>query len=97
MVIEGLLHPQIQYPVTPDGSLPIEYQIMLDPRNTYVCAANTNKIVLGTSPIGMLFHNRGVLARRFATLDVLSEGRTLVITNPFSSINMRLLSIAEYP
>ena len=40
-------------------------------------AANTNKIVLGTSVIDMLFHNPVVLARRFATLDVLSEGRTI--------------------
>ena len=51
---------------------------MLDPLETltYV-AANTNKIALGTSVIDMLFHNPVVLARRFATLDVLSEGRTI--------------------
>ncbi|MFL6423300.1 MAG: LLM class flavin-dependent oxidoreductase, partial [Nitrososphaeraceae archaeon] len=40
-------------------------------------AANTNKIALGTSVIDMLFHNPVVLARRFATLDVLSEGRAI--------------------
>ena len=62
----------------PDGSLPIEYQIMLDPLETltYV-AANTNKIALGTSVIDMLFHNPVILAKRFATLDVLSEGRVV--------------------
>jgi hypothetical protein len=51
---------------------------MLDPLETltYV-AANTNKIALGTSVIDMLFHNPVVLARRFAALDVLSEGRTI--------------------
>jgi alkanesulfonate monooxygenase SsuD/methylene tetrahydromethanopterin reductase-like flavin-dependent oxidoreductase (luciferase family) len=80
-VFERLLwpiNPQTPYPVTPDGSLPIEYQIVLDPLETltYV-AANTNKIALGTGVIDMLFHNPVVLARRFATLDVLSGGRTI--------------------
>src|SRR6187200_126453 len=72
------INPQTPYPATPDGSLPIQYQIMLDPLEilTYV-AANTNKIALGTSVIDMLFHNPVVLARRFATLDVLSEGRAI--------------------
>ena len=58
-VFERLLwpiNPQTPYVATPDGSLPIEYQIMLDPLETltYV-AANTNKIALGTSVIDMLF------------------------------------------
>jgi probable F420-dependent oxidoreductase len=80
-VFERLLwpiNPQTPYGGTPDGSLPIEYQIMFDPLETltYV-AANTNKIALGTSVIDMLFHNPVVLARRFATLDVLSEGRII--------------------
>jgi probable F420-dependent oxidoreductase len=80
-VFERLLwpiNPQTPYVATPDGSLPIEYQIMLDPLETltYV-AANTNKIALGTSIIDMLFHNPVILARRFATLDILSEGRSI--------------------
>jgi probable F420-dependent oxidoreductase len=80
-VFERLLwpiNPQTPYPATPDGSLPNEYQIILDPLETltYV-AANTNKIALGTSVIDMLFHNPVILARRFATLDVLSEGRSI--------------------
>jgi probable F420-dependent oxidoreductase len=52
--------------------------MVLDPLETltYV-AANTNKIALGTCVIDMLFHNPVVLARRFATLDVLSEGRAI--------------------
>jgi probable F420-dependent oxidoreductase len=80
-VFERLLwpiNPQTPYGGTPDGSLPSEYQIMFDPLDTltYV-AANTNKIVLGTSVMDMLFHNPVVLARRFATLDVLSEGRSI--------------------
>ncbi|HEX7209052.1 MAG TPA: TIGR03619 family F420-dependent LLM class oxidoreductase [Nitrososphaeraceae archaeon] len=80
-VFERLLwpiNPQTPYVGTPDGSLPIEYQIMLDPLETltYV-AANTNKIALGTSVMDMLFHNPVILARRFATLDILSEGRSI--------------------
>jgi probable F420-dependent oxidoreductase len=80
-VFERLLwpiNPQTPYPATPDGSLPNEYQTMLDPLETLTyMAANTNKIALGTSVVDMLFHNPVVLARRFATLDVLSEGRTI--------------------
>lgn len=72
------LNPQTPYPGTPDGSLPIEYQKVFDPLETltYV-SANTNKISLGTAVIDMLFHNPVILARRFATLDVLSEGRAI--------------------
>ena len=80
-VFERLLwpiNPQTPYPATPDGSLPNEYQIILDPLETLTfVAANTNKIALGTSVIDMLFHNPVILARRFATLDVLSEGRAI--------------------
>jgi len=72
------LKPQTPYPVSPDGSLPTEYLTVFDPLETltYV-AANTNRITLGTSVIDTLFHNPVILARRFATLDILSEGRTI--------------------
>jgi probable F420-dependent oxidoreductase len=72
------LKPQTPYPLTPDGSYPIEFQSLLEPLEalTFV-AANTNKISLGSSIIDMLFHNPVVLARRFATLDILSEGRAI--------------------
>jgi alkanesulfonate monooxygenase SsuD/methylene tetrahydromethanopterin reductase-like flavin-dependent oxidoreductase (luciferase family) len=54
-VFERLLwpiSPQTPYGGTPDGSLPIEYQIMFDPLETLTfAAANTNKIALGTSVI----------------------------------------------
>lgn len=80
-VFERLLwptHPQTRYPATTDGSLPEEYQIMLDPLETLTfIAANTNKISLGTSVIDMLFHNPVVLARRFASLDIFSQGRSI--------------------
>ena len=72
------LEPQTPYPGTPDGSLPTFSQNVLDPLETLTfVAANTNKIALGTSVIDMLFHNPVILARQFATLDVLSEGRAI--------------------
>jgi probable F420-dependent oxidoreductase len=80
-VFERLLwpiSPQTPYVATPDGSLPVEYQRVFDPLETLTfVAAKTNKITLGTSVIDILFHNPVVLARRFATLDVLSEGRAI--------------------
>jgi probable F420-dependent oxidoreductase len=72
------IKPQTPYPNTPDGSFPIEFQSVLDTLETLTfVAANTNKIALGTSVVDMLFHNPVVLARRFATLDILSEGRSI--------------------
>jgi alkanesulfonate monooxygenase SsuD/methylene tetrahydromethanopterin reductase-like flavin-dependent oxidoreductase (luciferase family) len=63
---------------SPDGTLPTYYQNVLDPLETLTfAAANTDKITLGTSVIDMLFHNPVILARRFATLDVLSQGRSI--------------------
>jgi probable F420-dependent oxidoreductase len=72
------LKPQTPYVATPDGSLPVQYQNVLDPLETltYV-AGNTERISLGTCLIDMLFHNPVVLARRFATLDILSRGRAI--------------------
>ena len=80
-VFERLLwpiKPQTPYPVTQDGSLPEEYQTTLDPLETLTfTAAHTSKISLGTSVVDMLFHNPVVLARRFASLDLFSEGRAI--------------------
>ena len=80
-VFERLLwpiKPKTPYVATPDGSLPVQYQNVLDPLEilTYV-AGYTNQISLGTCLIDMLFHNPVVLARRFATLDLLSSGRVI--------------------
>lgn len=70
------LNPQTPYGLTPDGSLPTFYQNVFDPLETLTfAAANTNNIALGTCVIDMLFHNPVILARRFTTLDVLSQGR----------------------
>lgn len=80
-VLERLLwpvNPQSPYPATPDGSLPSAYQSVLDPLDTLsFVAANTDNISLGTSVIDALFHNPVVLGKRFATLDILSEGRVI--------------------
>lgn len=70
--------PQTPYVASPDGSLPAEYQNVLDPLSTLTyLAGNTERISLGTSIIDMLFHNPVILARQFATLDVLSRGRAI--------------------
>jgi probable F420-dependent oxidoreductase len=80
-VFERLLwpiKPKTPYVATPDGSLPVQYQNVLDPLETLTyLAGHTNEIYLGTCLIDMLFHNPVVLARRFATLDVLSNGRAI--------------------
>lgn len=80
-VAERLLwpvNPQTPYPGTADGSLPTFYQRVFDPLETLsFVAGKTKKIMLGTSVIDMLFHNPVVLAKRFATLDLLSDGRSL--------------------
>jgi probable F420-dependent oxidoreductase len=72
------LKPQTPYGVTPDGSLPTEYQTVLDPLDvlTYV-AANTSKISLGQCVIDMFFYTPIMLAKRYATLDILSQGRVI--------------------
>jgi len=80
-VLERLLWPTsplTPHPGTPNGSFPEDWQNVLDPLEllTFV-AAITKKIFLGTSVIDMFFHNPVILARRFATLDVLSSGRAL--------------------
>jgi len=80
-VIERLLwplKPQSPYGGIPDMPIPTEYQNILDPLETltYV-AGNTERISLGTSIIDMLYHSPVELARRFATLDILSGGRVI--------------------
>jgi alkanesulfonate monooxygenase SsuD/methylene tetrahydromethanopterin reductase-like flavin-dependent oxidoreductase (luciferase family) len=72
------IKPQTPYVATPDGSLPVEYQNVLDPLTTLTYVAGvTERISLGTSVIDMFFQNPVVLGRRFATLDILSNGRAI--------------------
>jgi alkanesulfonate monooxygenase SsuD/methylene tetrahydromethanopterin reductase-like flavin-dependent oxidoreductase (luciferase family) len=57
------LKPQTPYAGTSDGSLPLQYQTVLDPLETITyLAANTEQISLGTCLIDMLFHNPVILA-----------------------------------
>src|SRR5215216_5828788 len=80
-VLERLLwpiNPQNPYPGTKDGKVSNDWQYIFDPLEILIfVSAYTNKIALGTSVIDMLFHNPVILARRFATLDILSEGRAI--------------------
>ena len=72
------INPQTPYVASPDRSLPIVYQNVLDPLTTltYV-AAVTERISLGTSIIDMFFQNPVVLSKRVTALDILSDGRAI--------------------
>ena len=73
------IEPQSPYPGTPDGSLPEEYKINLDPLESLTyAAAHTSRIALGTSVLDIPYYNPVMLARRLTTLDVLSGGRLRV-------------------
>jgi probable F420-dependent oxidoreductase len=81
-VLERLLWPlapKEPYPAAPDGRLPETYQTVLDPIETLTfVAAHTVKVQLGTSVLVLPYHSPIQLARRIASLDVLSNGRVLV-------------------
>ncbi len=81
-VLERLLWPlapKEPYPAAPDGRLPETYQTVLDPIETLTfVAAHTVKVQLGTSVLVLPYHSPIQLARRLASLDVLSNGRVLV-------------------
>jgi probable F420-dependent oxidoreductase len=72
------LAPRAPYPVG-DGTLPEYFKRSMDPIEALAfAAAHTRRITLGTSILNMPFYNPVVLARRLATLDVLSGGRLRV-------------------
>jgi len=79
-VLERLLRPLNPRPTPerPSPAMPESYANVYDPLETlaYV-AAKTERIKLGTSIIDALFHVPAILARRFATLDRLSDGRVI--------------------
>ena len=80
-VLERLIwpiHPQNPYPGSQDGKFPQDWQYILDPIETLTfVASKTKRIKLGTSVVDMLFHNPLILSKRFATLDILSDGRAI--------------------
>ena len=72
------VNPIIPYPATKDGKLPDEYKIVFDPIESLTfAAAVTSRIRLGTSVLVLGNHFPLSLARRLATLDVLSRGRLI--------------------
>jgi probable F420-dependent oxidoreductase len=74
-VLERLLWP---ISPRPGENFPSDWQEVLEPLEllTFV-AAITDRIKLGTSVIDIFFHNPVILAKRFATLDLLSGGRAI--------------------
>lgn len=78
-VFERLLwpiNPRDPYPPSRDGSWPVNFQNVFDPIETLTfVAAHTRNVRLGTSALVLPYHQPIQLARRLATLDVLSEGR----------------------
>src|SRR5215831_18693395 len=69
------LNPQSAYRGTSDGTLPIEYQNALDPLDVLVYVAANIKS--GTAVMDMFYYTPIMLAKRLATLDVLSQGRVI--------------------
>lgn len=78
-VLDRLLapvEPRSPYPGSPDGALPEPYTSCLDPLATLAfAAAGTTTLGLGTSVLNLPWYRPLDLARRLATLDVLSGGR----------------------
>lgn len=73
------LEPRVPYPASPDGKLPERSQRVLDPLDTLAfVAARTERLGLGTSVLNLPYYNPVLLARRLATIDVLSRGRLMV-------------------
>src|SRR5262245_47209443 len=81
-VLDRLLRPvkpQVPYPASPDGILPLKYSRVLDPLDTLTfAAARTQRVALGTSVLNLPWYNPVLLARRLASIDVLSRGRLRV-------------------
>ena len=74
------LKPQTPYGLTPDGSLPTEYQTVLDPLDVFDVCSSQYKQNFTRDRCGgldMFFYTPIMLAKRYATLDVLSQGRVI--------------------
>lgn len=70
--------PQTGYAGQPGAAMPTPYQSLLQPLELLsFCAAVTERVKLGTSILVTAYHRPLMLARRLATLDVLSDGRAI--------------------
>lgn len=68
--------PRDPYPGTPDLSWPEQFENCLDPLTALTfAAAHTQHIALGTSTLNVPFYRPVDLARRLASLDLVSDGR----------------------
>lgn len=78
-VMERLLRPVRPveaYLGAPDQTWPPEFATCLDPLETLAfAAAHTDSVALGTSVLNVPWYRPALLARRLATVDVLSAGR----------------------
>jgi len=80
------INPKSPYPITPDGSLPDQYQYVLDPIVTLAyAAASTKSIRIGTSVLVMTLYFSTFKNLAFiATMTVLKDINTAAIAGPRS-------------
>ncbi len=70
--------PKTGYAGAPGLPMPKPYQSLMQPLELLAfCAAITDRVQLGTSILVTAYHRPLILARRLATIDILSEGRLL--------------------
>ena len=71
-------NPETGYAGMPGRPMPVPYKSLLQPLELLsFCAAVTDRVQLGTSILVTAYHRPLMLARRLATLDVLSGGRAI--------------------
>lgn len=70
------LEPRSAYPGTPDGALPAEHHVVLDPLGVLgLAAAVTERVRIGTNVLVAPWYRPVLLARSLTTLDHISGGR----------------------
>ncbi|MDQ1385015.1 MAG: hypothetical protein QOG65_2394 [Actinomycetota bacterium] len=73
------LEPRTPYPAAPDGVLPPEQHVVLDPLGVLTLAAGvTDRIGVGTNVLVAPWYPPVLLARALTTLDIISRGRLTV-------------------
>jgi probable F420-dependent oxidoreductase len=96
------LEPGALYPGSPDGALPEPMKSQLEALETLsFVASHTRRVTLGTSVMNLPFYQPLLLARRLATLDVLSGGRVRVglgngwLPDEFDAVNVPMRGRGE--